>query len=446
MEERVAANSATPCAKSFKPVFPEWMAGYVAPSILFLGMSIVGYGLSTGRRWATTNFIKPSTQLSVMLLLMVADHGSTYWDHSRVSNENFCLTAMLTSEAYDTGRGRMVFGGLGSLLAVLSAYGVASGSTGLAATGIPFAAMMFYLCWSPQDFQSCKNNALVTGLLAYGLDIMTFVGILEALLSESGNRDRSWHGPTVAYSVVISALFVVLIGMHSDYGDRITAGSCEIDDKADEEAERTVDRRPELYTGIAMSVASIVYFVYLKLSLTEVSCCATYPALIWLLFDTLTKLQVWKRGEPLVGDALHRSVVYALVQVMDVLLSSSSLIGVMRDRGLLTPPVGRRSGGGGVLGVGVGRHLAHLAGGSITYVLSVLRLVVSLVSGGGSGGGVGGGVMVPSGSIKRLAEVVKLVGLNVVANLVPLAIDQKNATYMLTASPQNDLNVRCFVG
>lgn len=431
LEERIAANSAAPCAKAFKPVFPEAIAGYVAPGILFLGLTIIGYGLSTGRKWAVSNFIKPSTQLSVMLLLMVADHGSTFWDHSRVSSENYCLTAMLASDRLDGASGRLVFGGLGGLLAAVSAYGISSGSITLAATGIPFMTMMLYLCWSPQDFQSCRNNAMVTGALAFALDLMTFVGILETLFLASGNSDTSWHAPTVAYSVVISALFVVLIGFQSDYGSRIKPGSCAIDDEADEEAEKLVDRKPELYTGVAMSVTSIVYFVYLKMKYTEVSCCATYPALIWLMFDTLTKLQVWKRGEPLVGDALNRSVVYITLQVLDVLLSSSSMIGIMKDKGLIGEMIlGNKS-------RGVLSHMVHFAGGSITYVFNVLRLVVTLVTGGGN--------RVATSSLKRMAEVVKLVVLNVVANLVPLIIDQKNSSYILSASPQNDLNVKCII-
>lgn len=259
-EERMAANLASPCADPFRPVFPDAVAGYVAPAILFLGTTIIGYGLSTGRKWALSNFVNPSNQLAIMLLLMVCDHASSFWDHSRISDEEYCLTAFLTSDTVDDVKGRLVFGGLGALLAAVSAYGVSRGSISLAATRIPFTAIMMYLCWSPQKFQSCRSNGLVTGGLAFGLDIMTLVGILETLRL----RDNDWHAPTVAYSAVISALFVVLIGRHSDYGQRVKAGSCAIDDEADVAAEKLVDRRPELYTGIAMSVASIVFILYLK--------------------------------------------------------------------------------------------------------------------------------------------------------------------------------------
>ena len=191
---------------------------------------------------------------------------------------------------------------------------------------MPFAMMSYYLCWSPQKFQSCRNNGLFTGGLAFGLDIMTFVGIMEVLLQKtSGNKDTSWHVPTIMYCVVISALFVALFGWHSEYGKRIKPGSCEIDDEADEAADKLRDKRPELYTGVLMSVTSIVFYVYLKMSFSEISCCATYPALLFLGFDVLIKLQVWKRGEALVGDALHRSFIYLTVQALDVALSSSSL-------------------------------------------------------------------------------------------------------------------------
>jgi len=259
---------------------------------------------------------------------------------------------------------------------------------------------------------------------------MTFVGIMEVLLQKtSGNKDTSWHVPTIMYCVVISALFVALFGWHSEYGKRIKPGSCEINDEADEAADKLRDKRPELYTGVLMSVTSIVFYVYLKMSFSEISCCATYPALLFLGFDVLIKLQVWKRGEALVGDALHRSFIYLTVQALDVALSSSSLVSLMSDKGLVV--------GGVAKSRGLLTHAAHLAGGSITYVWNVLRLVVALVSGGGNG--------MATGSINRLAEMVKLVSLNVATNLVPLFIDQKNSSYVLSASPQNDLNVPCHV-
>ena len=407
------------------------MVKSIAPGILFTGMTIIGYGLSTNRKWAISNFIKPSTQLSVMLMLMCADHSSTYWDHSRVSNEEYCLTSMLTGDKYDDAKGRMVFGALAAVLTAVSAYGIKSGSISLSATGIPFATMMGYLAWSPQTFQSCKNNAIVTGLLAFGLDIMTFVGILEVLFSASGNTDKSWYTPTVTYSVIISALSVALIGRYSDYGERIKSGSCEIDDEKDIEEEKLVDRKPELYTGILLSIVSVAYFIYLKLNFSEVSCCATYPVLIYLLFDILAKLQVWKRGQPLTGDALHRSIVYVLVQTMDVLLSSSSLISVMMDKGIVAKTLTQGS------PMGIVKHIGHFAGGSLTYLYYVINLVITLVTGSGAPASLG--------SLKRLAEITKTLGLNVVANVVPLYVDQMNATYMMSASPQNDLNVPCYV-
>lgn len=429
LEERIEANKRKPCAKAFRPVFPEAIAPYVAPGILFAGLTTIGYGLGTGRKWAVSGLASPNTQLSIMLLLMVADHGSSFWDHSRVSAEEYCLTSMLTSKTVDETMGRLVFGGLGCGLTALSAYGMSTGSVTLASTAVPFAAIMYYLCWSPENFQSCRANGMATGGLAFGLDIMTFVGIMEMLMQASGNSDTSWHMPTVMYCVVISALFVALFGWYSDYGKRIKEGSCTIDDEADVAAEKLVDRTGELYTGILMSTVSLVFIIYLKMNFSEVSCCATYPAIMFLVFDALTKLQVWKRGEPLVGDAAHRSFTYVTVQVMDVLLSSSSLISVMSDKGLIVGGVAKPR--------GLLRHTAHFVGGSATYVWNVLKLVGALIVGGGNKAG--------TGSINRLAEVVKLVSLNVAANLVPLVIDQKNATYMLSASPQNDLNVPCHV-
>lgn len=429
-EERKAANRAQPCEKPWTPVFPMWMVNSITPGILLTGMTIIGYGLGTNRKWAVSNFIKPSTQLSIMLLLMVADHGSSYWDHSRISNEEYCLTSLLPMDVFDDAKARRIFGSLAVALTGVSAYGIRSGSITLSSTGIPFAAMMAYLAWSPQTFQSCKNNALVTGTLAFSLDIMTFVGILEVLFAESGDKDTSWHTPTIAYSVIISALYVVLMGKFSDYGNRITPGSCEIDDSRDSEEEKITDRRPELYTGVLFSVVSIFYFVYLKLKFSEVSCCSVYPALIYLLFDVLTKMQVWKRGESLTGDSLHRSIVYILVQVLDIMLSSSSMISVMAEKGLVGNTISGES-------LGLVKNVVHFAGGSLTYVWSIVRLIIAIVT--GSGG------PTSTGSLKRLAEVAKSIGLNVVANLVPLSIDSTNATYMLSANPQEDMNVKCFV-
>lgn len=428
--ERMAKNKETPCEEPFRPVFPKWMVGSVTPGILFLGMTIIGYGLGTGKKWAISDFIKPSTQLSIMLLLMVVDHGSSYWDHSRVSNEDYCLTSMFETDL-DTTTARTGFGALAAALAGVSVYGMKSGSITLSATGIPFATMMGYLAWSPQKFQSCKNNAMFTGIMAFGLDVMTLVGIMEVLFAASGNNDTSWHKFTNLYVVVISALFVALIGKYSDYGDRISEGSCEIDDEKDLEEEKEINRKPELYNGLMFSFASIIYIVYLKMKFTEVSCCAAYPTLIYLVFDILTKLQVWKRGDPLTGDNLHRSIVYVMVQVLDILLSSSSMISVMVDKNIIGKTI--------VPGepLGLVKNVAHFVGGSLTYMFNVVKLLVYIILGKGEPAGVG--------SMARMAEVVKSISLNVLANLIPLSIDSTNATYMLEARPQTDLNVKCFV-
>lgn len=191
-----------------------------------------------------------------------------------------------------------------------------------------------------------------------------------------------------------------------------------------------VDRKPELKVGVAMSIVSLVFIVHMKMKYSEVGCCAADPAIIWLCFDVLTKFQVWKRGEEaLVGDSIHRSVVYIMVQAMDILLSSSSLVAVMKDQGLIVP--------GAAKPLGLLSHGVHFSAGSLTYVWSILRLVASLVSGSGNN--------VTTGSFKRLAEVAKVVGLNVIANIIPLLIDSKNSAFMLSANPQNTLNVKCYV-
>lgn len=431
LEERMAVNAANPCKEPWTPVFPKWLVGYIAPGILLTGMTIIGYGLGTGRSWAISDFIKPSTQLTIMMFLMIADHQSSFWDHSRASDEPYCLTSLIPMRELDDVKARRIFGGLAVALAGVSAYGIKSGSITLSSTGIPFATMMMYLAWSPQTFQSCSNSANTTGLLATSLDLMTFVGILELLFAESGNTDTSWHSPTIVYSVIISVIYVLLTGKYSEYGQRITPGSCEIDDEKDLEEEKLVDRRPELYTGILTSVVSIVYFLYLKFKFTEVSSCSVYPVLMFLLFDILTKLQVWKRGEPLLGDSLHRSIVYIIVQVLDVLLSSSSMISVMADKGL----IGKELVSGEPMGLA--KNAVHLAGGSLTYLWNLVKLVIAIITGSGEA--------TSMSSMKRMAEVVKSLTLNVGANIVPLSIDSTNATYMLSANPQYDLNVKCFV-
>ncbi len=430
IEERIAVNEATPCPNKFSTIFPPSVGPFVAPGLLFIGMTVIGYGLSTGKKWATNSFISPSVQLTVMMLLMMADHGSTYWDHSRVSNEKYCLTSMLAGPSYDSAAGRTVFGLLSVLLAGVSVYGIKSKSVSLAATGVPFSAMMAYLAWSPEDFESCKTNALFTGLLAYGLDIMTFIGILQALFAASGNKNRSWEKWTVLYSVLISALFVVLIGRDSEYGDRITPGSCEINDEEDTENEKLVDRKPELYTGILFSIISLVYVIYLKKQYTEVSFFIIYPTIGYLLFDILTKLKTWRRGETLVGDSMHRSVIYTLVQSMDIMLSSSSLVSLAKDVGHVGQAVIKGP-------TSMAGEMVHLAGGSISYIMMVVKLVIAMIT--------GKGFNLPTGTFKKLAEVVKLISLNIGANVFPLYIDNKNADFMITARPQTDLNVKCFV-
>ena len=429
-EERFEVNQNNPCDNTWTPVFPKWLVNSVTPGILLTGMTIIGYGIGTGRSWAISKFISPTTQLSIMCLLMTADFSSTFFDHSRVSSEPACLTSIIASEKFDEDSMRRVFGAVAVALLGVSAYGAKSGSITLASTGIPFAAMMSYLAWSPQKFQSCTANAAVTGLLASGLDMMTLVGILEVLFASTGNKDTSWHNPTIVFSIIMSIIYVVLVGKYSDYGSRVTPGSCEIDDARDLEEERSKDRRPELYTGILMSVIPMIYFIYLKMSFSEVSCCAIYPTIVFLLFDILTKLQTWKRGDALTGDALHRGIVYILVQILDIMLSSSSMIAVMSEKGLVGKSLGSAKNMGAV------KHVAHLALGPLTYVWSIVRLVIAIITGTGEPTG--------SGSVKRLAEVIKSISLNVGANLVPLGIDSMNASFMLAENPR-ELNVKCFV-
>lgn len=430
LEQRLKLNEETPCKDSFNPVFPNWMIGMVSPSILLVGLTIIGYQISVNSPFITKYLPSPSVQLGVISLLLVADHASSFFDHSRISNEPYCLTAALSGDSFDSDKARMIFGGLSAALAAFSAYSFKTNSITMAATGIPFATIMAYLAWSPEKIQSCKANALVTGLLAGGLDIMTLVGILELLFAESGNTSTSWHMPTVLYASLVSVLFVVLIGRDSDYGDRISAeNGCIINDEEDLAKEKETDRRGELYTGILLSVVSIVYFMYLKTSFSEVSCCAIYPTIMFLGFDILTKVQNWKKGEPLVGDAIHRGLVYTIVQVLDILLSSQALISVGVEKGMVgsgVPKVETSSLG----------HVFKFGTGSIYYIAFIARIAGALISGAGG--------KTSSGSLKTMAEATKLVSLNVFANIFPWFIDQMNASAMFFGNPRQ-LNNKCFV-
>ena len=237
-----------------------------------------------------TKFLpSPASQLGIISLLLVADHASSFFDHSRVSNEPFCLTAALTGDSYDSDKGRLIFGALGAALTAFSAY--------------------------------------------------------------------------------------------------------------------------------------------LKKSFKEVSCCAMYPTIMFLLFDILTKVQTWKKGEPLVGDAIHRGLVYTIVQVLDILLSSASIIGLGVEKGMIgesVAPVKTNTLG----------HVVRFGAGSLSYVAFIGKVTGALVSGAGGK---------PSdGAIKTMAESGKLVGLNIVGNLFPLLIDQMNASAMMFGNPRQ-LNNKCFV-
>ena len=49
LDERIALNKATPCEEAFNPVFPAWMVGKISLSVLFVGMTIIGYGISLNK-------------------------------------------------------------------------------------------------------------------------------------------------------------------------------------------------------------------------------------------------------------------------------------------------------------------------------------------------------------------------------------------------------------
>ena len=428
-EERRALNEATPCEKAFVNVFPVQLTGLVAPGILLAGMTIIGYGISANRPFIVKHLPSLNVQLGIISLLVAADHASSYFDHSRISNEPFCLTAAITGDSMDSDKGRLILAALSAALAAFSTYSFKTGSITTAATGIPFSAILGYLAWSPGTIQSCKTNAIVTGLLAGGLDIMTLVGVLELIFAKSGNKSTKWHLPLVIYATLISGLFVALVGKHSEYGERVSPEkSCVIDDEQDLIEEKATDRSGELWTGILLSVTSVVFFLYLN-TYDEVSGYAMYPVMTFLLYDIIAKIKIYKRGEPLVSDATNRTMVYSLVQILDVLLSSASLLSIGLDKGMIGPDIEQ------VKTSKLG-HSLKFGVGSLSYIAFIGKIAGALVSGAGGGSS--------PGAIKMMAESVKLVGLNVVANLIPFFIDALNMHVMSIGNPRI-LNNKCFV-
>lgn len=147
------------------------------------------------------------------------------------------------------------------------------------------------------------------------------------------------------------------------------------------------------------------------------------------MYDIVTKLQIWKRGDPLVGDNLHRTLVYTIVQVLDILLSSSVMIGAMKSSGIVSTSNSRSP-------TSLLENVTRLGGGLVSYAYLVSRLVVSVIK---------GQVKTDASSFKKAAESIKFVVMNIVANLAPWYVDSINNQYMIFANPAIDFNATCNI-
>jgi hypothetical protein len=430
-EERAALNKATPCANKWESVFPAAIAKSVTPAILLVITSLIGSAVARRRSWAVNGLVKKNAVLTLAVLSAVANQLSSVYDHSRVSDEPYCLTSSIPG--YNAKTNKMAFGALGAISAFFSVKGVIEGNWDTVALAGPGLVLSAYQVVTKTDPRSCKSNAATTGLLSFATDILSLSGIFATLGATSENK-RAFALYTVAVAVATIGLIC-----SASYPKRVK-DDCTIDDAADNE-EAKKRRTPEFVSQLVLSAANALFVMYALLHLKGFGCCAAYPALGLLAADLLLKFEFFNNRMPLVGSGMTRTNIYGLIQLLDVFVSTQSIVSILLPHQTGAAAVGSV----GALGASAAlsdEALATLdnllppASGLMRNIgfLYYLRMIgAAFVAAYKSNAG-------SEGSARRLFSALADIG----GSLFPFAIDTLNASSMVNDDPRI-LNLACYI-
>jgi hypothetical protein len=415
-EEMHERNSASPCDVPWRPVLPL-AVGDKFPRALFLGgTTLIGLGIAYRTPIVMEHMPKPKNMLAVMMLVLLGDMSCSYFDHSRASDQKRCITSMIPMLSSHEGvkDGFFAVTALASALKIVHTVATPDASWTSVHTLTPIVFMSAYQVTTRRHFASCKNNALVTGLAAFAFDMMAISSLLEA---HSASDVRK---PLAMFSLVISGLHCALYEYNSEYAPRIKVSGGDITDAADAAGsdEDTRRRRNELVVGLMFALTNAVLVFYLHENVDEFGCSVFWPSVAFILFDVTRKLESFHLDDgSLLGNGPLRATIYTFMQLLNICLTSQTLIALMLS-----------AEAGGVLAAGV--LTAPI--GPLTYAGMVIRAAKAAFGAARTGPG----VAVASAAVLRSA-------VDVIPPLVPLYVDQVNATYMITSDPVSELNLNC---
>ena len=427
-EERAALNKATPCANKWESVFPASIARSVNPAMFLVLISVIGSAVARRKSWAVNGLVKKNAVLTLAVLSAVANQLSSVYDHSRVSDEAYCLTSMIPG--YNSKTNKMAFGALGAISAFFSVHGVIKGNWDTVALAGPALVLSAYQVATKTDPRSCKSNAATTGLLSFAMDILTLSGIFATLGATSQNKR--------AFALYTIAVAIATIGLicSASYPKRVK-DDCTIDDAADNEDAKK-RRTPEFVSQMVLSAANATFLIYSLLHLKGFGCCAAYPALGLLAADLLLKFEFFNNRMPLMGSGTTRTSVYTLVQSLDVFVSSQAIVSILLPHQTGAAAVGALGASAALSeealatldkllppASGLARNIGFL------YFLKMIgaALVASYKGNAGS-----------EGSARRLFSALADIG----GSLFPFAIDTLNASSMVNDDPRI-LNLPCYI-
>jgi len=427
-EQRAALNKATPCANKWESVFPAAIARSVTPAVFLVLISVIGSAVARRKSWAVNGLVKKNAVLTLAVLSAVANQLSGVYDQSRVSDEPYCLTSMIPG--YNSKTNKMAFGALGAISAFFSVHGVIKGNWDTVALAGPALVLSAYQVATKTDPRSCKSNAATTGLLSFGMDILSLSGIFATLGATSQNK-RAFAMYTIA--VAIATIGIIC---SASYPKRVK-DDCTIDDAADNKDAKK-RRTPEFVSQMVLSAANATFLIYALLHLKGFGCCAAYPALGLLAADLLLKFEFFNNRMPLMGSATTRTSIYILVQSLDVFVSSQAIVSILLPHQTGAAAVGALGASAALSEEALAtldKLLPPASGltrniGAFYYVRMIgAAFVAAYKSNAGS-----------EGSARRLFSALADIG----GSLFPFAIDTLNGSSMIADDPRI-LNLPCFI-
>ncbi|CAM9963852.1 unnamed protein product, partial [Phaeothamnion confervicola] len=319
-DERAALNKATPCAEPWQSVFPASVARRVTPALLLVIISVIGSAVARRQTWATQGLVKKNVVLTLAVLSAIANQLSSVYDHSRVSDEPYCLTSMIPGLTEKTNK--MTFAAVGAVSGFFTARGALRGNWDTVALSSPALVLSVYQLMTKTDPRSCKSNAATTGMLGFTMDILSLSGIFAAALSLTAANKR-------AFALYTTTVAIALVGLicSGKYPKRVK-DDCTINDEEDNKSAKN-RRVAEFASQMVLSVANASFWIYALISMKGFGCCSGYPALGLLAADLLLKFEFFNNRQPLMGSGMTRTNVYVLVQLLDVLVSSQAIVSIL---------------------------------------------------------------------------------------------------------------------